>query len=160
METWHKLSWISRKKVANKHLKKAYQEIFRAKQLLQVQFEAIGDPKLFLLVIDALHTGIVECMIAKLARKKIGIRSSNSLEILKLYQMYCGHGPEGNALVWLTALKMAHKNSPLCFRKKEVYVICNDSLEMATITEEKLMIHMEVAQELVKNINGNDRRRG
>jgi hypothetical protein len=153
-----KLSWISKNKVANKHANVAIKELKKATQLLRVYYPILEDPKVFLQVIQSMHVSVIEGMLAVIAKKGRKVQSKDSMVIIKVYQKYCSKRKEINLAVWLTTLLRAHKNSPLSFRRKEMYVICNDSLEMVIVTQEKLLEQMErlevFVKQLEKKVNG------
>ena len=106
-------------------MNKALQYYKNAEHLLNVTFPLIKDPKLFL--------GIVENL-------------DKALQELEANPKLLQH---------LQSILEKHKLSPIEFRKKEMFVICDDNYDLEIVTVEELKLYLKEIKHLLAQLNRN-----
>ncbi len=131
--------------------KKAFQHYKNADHLLTVTFPLIKDPKLFLGIIENILK-VLEIYFDQLIETK-----EPSLEAkvrLLTTKNICDEDILQLALK-LNSILVKHKFSPVEFRKKEMFVICNENYDLEIITVEELKLYLRQTKQLLDNLNRN-----
>ena len=142
-------------------LNEATKKIRAADHMLTMTYPLVKDPKLLIAVLEninesmdkAIHTALQQERenknIQAYPNTQQGRLNSFQLQLAKKYQT-----PKEllRSVQEVRETVEEHKNSPVEFRRKESFVICDESYKIRTLNEEILKKHIKAGKNLISHI--------
>jgi hypothetical protein len=125
----------------------AEEALQRAKILYEVTYKTLNDPKLFLSIINALEEAIVK-KIKGFVYKQTAIEPKSLNSIVTFFKENCliEYRIQPRIILVLEKIRsfqQAKKESPIEFRRKDKYIVCEENYKMKVIDENIIKAWLE-----------------
>ena len=137
---------------------KANQQYEAAKHFLNVTFPSLQDPKLFIAIINNIFSSLEAGIETILAHEhQQGLVPKIEGEFSEKLQLFRNNSLERNniahdylhLMVDLKKVIEAHKKSPIEFRRKGAFVICDEGYESRSLTITDIKAHLAKAEDFL-----------
>ena len=132
-----------------------------ADHMLTMTYPLVKDPKLLLAVLENVHKSmdysIEEALTQARQKKEIPTYPNTAQGRFNAYQQHLARKNQTPKELLRTIQDVKetleeHQQSPVEFRRKESFVICDESYKVRTLTEQTLKKHIKAAKELHTHI--------
>ncbi|MBI5392565.1 hypothetical protein HZA96_01730 [Candidatus Woesearchaeota archaeon] len=133
-------------------LETARKSIKSAEHMVTMTYDVINDPKLFVTLAQRMYSAAVSIMRAILFferyQRKIPAFDEDVLAMLELFKIrttrrYSLSMDYAKLIEELRAIVDGYKKSPVAFKRKENYVICDDKYNLNVLTKEKSKLYLD-----------------
>ena len=142
-------------------LDEAKKKIRVADHMLTMTYPLVKDPKLLIAVLENTHASMDASIQAALQhernKKNIHAYPNSEQGRFNTYQQQIARNYQTPKELLRTIQDVKetiqeHKQSPIEFRRKESFVICDESYKIRTLNEETLKKHIKAAKTLISHI--------
>lgn len=143
-------------------LDEALRKVKVADHMLTMTYPLVKDPKILLAILDNIQQSMDLSIKAALTKarseKKISPYPDNTEGRIATYQQLLAktHKTPAELIRAYQEIRETlreHETSPVEFRRKESFVICDETYKVRTLTEETLKKYLRAAKELQKHIS-------
>ena len=116
---------------------RARRSLHIAEHMIKETYPVVNDPKLILAVAGDIYAAVMNSMTSVLMEKKKEFSDDfqSRFEAFKSIAPACGFREEDNALIAdMETLMAAHRQSPVEFPRKDLFIICDDKYDIKSIS--------------------------